>query len=176
LTDKSITGRVPHKHAEAIKAWADGWQIEYRPDRQQHWTLCGHAFKPSWSEEYEYRVKPEKVYPVTQMTTADFNSALAGDRESLVSEGTAIRIANAALRHAIDANQIIAMAEHQDALIALGQNLRGVEIARHAARDMAIAEAVQKAFLEMVAKYSAGCAHYVSQGVLLPLIIAGVHP
>ena len=43
----------PHRHAELIKAWADGAQIEY---------LCGgqwyEVFTPSW--EYDgYRVKPK---------------------------------------------------------------------------------------------------------------------
>jgi hypothetical protein len=142
LSTPSIA-RVPHVHAEVIKAWADGAQIEYRPDGQQHWTLCGRAFKPSWAEEYEYRVKPERVYPTTKMAMSDFDSALAraGSKESIALH-VVIGIANAALRHAIDAGQIITIADHQTELFTLGDKLRDVEIARHAARDMAIAKAM----------------------------------
>jgi hypothetical protein len=135
----SAAAKVPHKHAEVIRAWADGATVQFQFYATKEWA---DDLAPQFHAERKYRVKPEKVYPVTQMTIADFNSALAGDRESLVSEGTAIRIANAALRHAIEANQIIAMDEHQATLLTLGQNLRGVEITRHAARDMAIAKAV----------------------------------
>jgi len=138
-----------HKHCDAIVAWANGEQIEYRPDGQQHWTLCGHAFKPSWAEEYEYRVKPEKVYPVTQMTAQEL-ARTQGPRFiteiSASFEREARSIANAALRHAIDANQIITMTGHMDALDALGQAMKGIEISRHAQRDMAIAEAVRRAY------------------------------
>ena len=45
----------PHKHAEAIKAWADGATIEIFTDNEK-WE---HAPHPSWMENMEYRIKRE---------------------------------------------------------------------------------------------------------------------
>lgn len=52
----------PHKHAEVIKAWADGATVEWRipdsdhwPDRK--WTFAGDY--PNWrSLRAEFRIKP----------------------------------------------------------------------------------------------------------------------
>jgi hypothetical protein len=44
----------PHKHAELIKAWADGAEIECRDCRVWY-----HAKDPRWQEDMEYRIKPE---------------------------------------------------------------------------------------------------------------------
>lgn len=47
----------PHKHAEVIKAWADGAEIECRcPVNNSGWLPTN---APSWFEDYEYRVKPQ---------------------------------------------------------------------------------------------------------------------
>jgi hypothetical protein len=49
--------RQPHKHAELIKAWADGAEIEYfNGDRWEKWLVNA---SPSWYENKEYRIKPE---------------------------------------------------------------------------------------------------------------------
>jgi hypothetical protein len=45
----------PHKHAEVIKAWADGKDIEIRLTPESAWV---DTTKPSWDEHFEYRVKP----------------------------------------------------------------------------------------------------------------------
>ena len=45
----------PHKHAELIKAWADGAEIEYF-DHEEGWTNQEH---PAWYVDTEYRIKPE---------------------------------------------------------------------------------------------------------------------
>lgn len=45
----------PHKHAEAIKAWADGAEIQHRA-YDGKWEDCNY---PYWYEEKEYRVKPK---------------------------------------------------------------------------------------------------------------------
>lgn len=45
----------PHKHAEVIKAWADGAEIEYRVHGNSEWQQVE---IPRWFERYEYRVKP----------------------------------------------------------------------------------------------------------------------
>lgn len=50
---KSCDKPVPHKHAELIKAWADGAEIEF--DTGVGWkSVSG----PCWSEINRYRIKP----------------------------------------------------------------------------------------------------------------------
>lgn len=52
----------PHKHAEVIKAWADGVEIEYRDPPDEQWS---DAPCPNWYTSLEYRVKPQpKKYKV----------------------------------------------------------------------------------------------------------------
>lgn len=46
--------RTPHKHAELIKAWADGAEIEY----ESHGIWVDEAY-PDWYPEMQYRIKPE---------------------------------------------------------------------------------------------------------------------
>ena len=46
--------RRPHKHAELIKAWADGAEIQI--DSATGWIDLGF---PGWSADCEYRIKPE---------------------------------------------------------------------------------------------------------------------
>ena len=46
----------PHKHAELIKAWADGAEIEMKVS-EWHWV---YIHKPHWDDDVEYRIKPEK--------------------------------------------------------------------------------------------------------------------
>lgn len=100
---------TPHKHAEIIKAWAEGHQIQWQDCKQ----LWHDVKKPDWDVHTNYRVKPaepEKSYPVTQMKMEDFNAAL---RRADAREGLALHvageIANAALRHAIDSGQVVAI-------------------------------------------------------------------
>lgn len=45
----------PHKHAEIIKAWADGAKIEQK-FYGDYWDYCDN---PTWSSSIEYRIKPE---------------------------------------------------------------------------------------------------------------------
>ena len=54
---------MKHKHAEFIKAWADGAEIEWRMPQQTTWydVHC-----PLWYEVYEYRIKPEIKQPVVR--------------------------------------------------------------------------------------------------------------
>ncbi len=55
---------TPHKHAEAIKAWADGKPVEWREASMLSWQLIAN---PGFIKDYEYRIKPEEVvdYAVT---------------------------------------------------------------------------------------------------------------
>lgn len=47
-----------HKHAEVIKAWADGAEIQFRNPEAKHpiWHPVDSA--PVWATSLEYRVKP----------------------------------------------------------------------------------------------------------------------
>jgi len=47
---------TPHKHAELIKAWADGAEIEINITGTDMWV---YREDPAWLPESEYRVKPE---------------------------------------------------------------------------------------------------------------------
>jgi hypothetical protein len=49
---------VPHKHAECIKAWADGAEIEVRSDDYDTWESIE---MPTWFNCLEYRIKPQPV-------------------------------------------------------------------------------------------------------------------
>ena len=55
----------PHKHAELIKAWADGAKIQYRPvPGYGDWKdpIQGTLM---WLDDVEYRIKPEPKPDVT---------------------------------------------------------------------------------------------------------------
>ena len=45
-----------HIHAELIKAWADGAEIEYKSECHGIWD---NANPPRWSPDVEYRLKPK---------------------------------------------------------------------------------------------------------------------
>ncbi len=49
---------TPHVHAEVIKEWADGKPVEWRENPSADWQLTE---KPSFVEDYEYRIKPGEV-------------------------------------------------------------------------------------------------------------------
>jgi len=48
----------PHKHAEVIKAWADGADIEVYNPRRQEWDTLD-MVSPVWSIRLQYRIKPD---------------------------------------------------------------------------------------------------------------------
>ena len=48
----------PHKHAELIKAWADGAEIQISVSRGELWEDAQPNFLV-WNDEYQYRIKPE---------------------------------------------------------------------------------------------------------------------
>ena len=47
----------PHKHAELIKAWADGHQIQIFDHGT--WLDYRENDTPAWNPEYQYRIKPQ---------------------------------------------------------------------------------------------------------------------
>lgn len=134
---------MKHKHADIIKAWADGAEIEFRHEGDNWQT----AYDPAWVAHCEYRVKPAapaKVYPTTKMSNlilsetwvkADiFNVGRHTDFDSVIAKA----IADAALRSAIDSQQVVPMAEVQEVARNLNKSLRVKE-------RLAVAEAVRKA-------------------------------
>ena len=63
----------PHKHAELIKAWADGAEIQYRYKcEREPWYDVYH---PDWSrQEVEYRIKPESKPDVVVLISCHGNN------------------------------------------------------------------------------------------------------
>lgn len=54
----------PHVHAELIKAWADGAEIEYLYKDQWYPAPSN---SPTWSQGIQYRIKPERVFPKSSL-------------------------------------------------------------------------------------------------------------
>ena len=59
---------MKHKHAELIKAWADGAEIETRPYSDAGWFPIE---EPHWHSGREYRIKPEPKPDVVETYKAD---------------------------------------------------------------------------------------------------------
>lgn len=49
--------KTPHKHADIIKAWADGEQIEFLNQHTKQWVPIG--TEPCWFKGSIFRIKPE---------------------------------------------------------------------------------------------------------------------
>lgn len=58
---------IPHKHAECIKAWADGYEIQYKAEINPFGnTIWKFTDNPTWDKDIEFRVKPKpKLRPFT---------------------------------------------------------------------------------------------------------------
>jgi hypothetical protein len=63
--------KTPHKHAELIKAWADGAEIELKLLNGIWHSSPYHC----WYEEHEYRIKPEPKPDFFRYVFADSNAA-----------------------------------------------------------------------------------------------------
>ena len=67
----------PHKHADAIKAWADGAQIQCAdPDSPEYWEDCAN---PDWHTCMLYRVKPAPLERFCGVTILFDGALLAYD-------------------------------------------------------------------------------------------------
>ena len=72
--------KAPHRHAELIKAWADGAEIQFRYNVNIPWSdvkgVCG------WDIDCDFRIKPEPkpdfrlFYLVTKEHGAQLSAAL----------------------------------------------------------------------------------------------------
>jgi hypothetical protein len=63
--------KKPHKHAELIKAWADGAEIQLKMNAT-HWGDC---IDPYWNADLEYRIKPEPKPDVVYYGVCDQEAA-----------------------------------------------------------------------------------------------------
>jgi hypothetical protein len=99
----------PHKHAEVIKAAADGKDIEVRKNNSEEWMLVDANFALSclnWQEHHEYRIKQDPVYPVTRMEDHELAHAFIND--STPSQLKVIRDGvNIAIRRAIQDGDVV---------------------------------------------------------------------
>lgn len=141
-----------HKHAEVIKAWADGQPIEMRYVAGGTWEplLCD---APHWDAP-EYRVKPERIYPVTLMTATEVRDVF--NNCGAMPDGLDwVEIANVALRHAIDAGQVVTAEGHANEVADIHRLWTTAIAEMHKereARDMAVAKEVQGACFHMDAR------------------------
>jgi hypothetical protein len=153
---KEWGGRMkPHNHAEVIKAWADGAEIESRVAAKHlgmswdpvstagldpKWSEDKH---PVWSEKREYRIKPDQhKYPQTNMSRQEIKRAFhAADGET---EKGWRGIANAAIARAIEDGQVIATDDHADAIAA--QHMKGFADGREGMVPEAMLENAINAF------------------------------
>ena len=62
---------MKHKHAELIKAWADGAIIQFYAKERDKWLDC---LSPSWVIEVNYRIKPEPKPDVVYYVVAEINN------------------------------------------------------------------------------------------------------
>lgn len=59
---------MKHKHAELIKAWADGAEIEFYIEQENLWVKTE---TPGWMQDTKYRIKPEPKPDVVRYTTCE---------------------------------------------------------------------------------------------------------
>ncbi len=73
-TEASANNTKRHIHADVIKAWADGADIEWRTDSTGPWKkLEGPAaVYPYWQSHYQYRVKPKQQERWVNIYNNDF--------------------------------------------------------------------------------------------------------
>lgn len=95
----------PHKHAEIIKAWADGRQVQFRFSDGDEWCNRPADTELGFIDHFQYRIKPEPEFPVTNLTPDDMaeiaRSTFGTWRASYIA------IANAAIARAIKDGQVV---------------------------------------------------------------------
>jgi len=48
----------PHKHAELIKTWAEGAEIQFKKSGETRWLDYAVGLNPQWHLDVAYRIKP----------------------------------------------------------------------------------------------------------------------
>ena len=145
----------PHKHAELIKAWADGVEVQYN-NCTQGWIDC---INPAWHEGNEYRIKPAAPkWPETTMTYCQLEFAYLNEGGATSWNSHAARtLANAAIAHACETGQLVTKEAHDDAVSKAYKDGQGAAYKNASEsrneRDMKIAKAAWNLFNQ---SYSSG--------------------
>ena len=67
--------KQPHKHAELIKAWADGAEIEYRAvPGCGEWAYYPYQERVIWDAVAEFRIKPEPKPDVVDVVRLSYSA------------------------------------------------------------------------------------------------------
>ena len=74
---------MKHKHSELIKKWADGAKIQVKYSENHDWE----DVDPSWSEQFEYRIKPEEKNDFAVSACVKFKLGVQGDYLELAKIG-----------------------------------------------------------------------------------------
>lgn len=85
---------TPHIHAEFIKAWADGEQVQFYSC--DNWV---NVDRPCWDKRTQYRIKPETVYPETTLAPEELFEFWT--ETDLSVQDTMVFVANSAIKHFI---------------------------------------------------------------------------
>lgn len=85
-----------HKHADLIKAWADGAKIQYFSDNFQDWI---DTENPTWIENTKYRIDPENYIKFGSNLTDEEIEDIAANEDSYMESYRAI--ADAAAKRAL---------------------------------------------------------------------------
>ena len=93
--------KVPHVHAECIKAWADGAKIECSAILVDNWAEIGTEF-PLWSPQLRYRVKPEPKPDVVRYARVDARKSPDSEGGFWVSISSAGRYPDGNLKLTLD--------------------------------------------------------------------------
>lgn len=97
---------VPHKHADVIKAFADGKRIEYKDRFDGEWrNICE---SPLFMVDGEYRVKPEVVkpeWPKSNMSIRDMYKVLSPS--AIISIYDCDMLADAVIAQALDTGLVV---------------------------------------------------------------------
>lgn len=115
---------IPHKHAEIIKAWADGAHIQWRFTDAEQWKDLS-TDSPRFDELLKYRIKHAAPVIETKMTAAQcrkvlglalpaFSSVMASGSLPAGIDYAFVCLANAAILKAIADGQVM-VADHLEA-------------------------------------------------------------
>jgi len=102
----------PHKHAEFIKAWADGIAVEFSNGDFNGWRDV--TEKHHWKNETDYRIKPAAPkWPETTMSCDDMfksysEELLIRGHNSFGTDSNGLKaVCNAAIAHACETGQLV---------------------------------------------------------------------
>ena len=111
VANAPIPAKTPHKHAEAIKAWADGYEIERFLESGNCWYT---ADLPAWDVTAHYRIKQSKpkdkhmeALIVLSPHAGPLMYAAAPDEAncSLVFDGTTNKLIKAEVKSPVEASK-----------------------------------------------------------------------